>query len=191
MNPDVMLFHALNDFVGVVPPLDWFARLVVNDYAVPTLCALFVGALWFAGDSLSEQHANQRAVLFALLGALIAMAAIKDMQLVYFRPRPFATEEVKLLFYRPSVSSFPSVPVATLFCFVTAVWQLNRPLTRWFLIPALLFALARVYAGVHYPSDVLGGAWIGIASTLIPIRLRVLYVLVERVRGVTERIVIA
>ncbi len=186
MNVDILLLHALNDLVGTFPPLDWLARMLVNDYAVPTLCALFLGALWFAGDSVDERDASQRAVLYALVGIVFAMAAIKDFQLIYFRSRPFATEEVKLLFYRPSVSSFPSVPIATLFCYVAAVWRWRRPWLKWFLVPALLFGLARVYAGVHYPSDILGGAFIGMASTLIPIRLRVFENLIERVIGMAE-----
>lgn len=116
MNPDIALFHLLNDFVGTLPPVDWIARALVNDYAVPTAMALVAAGLWFAGASEHERLRNQRAVLLIALGLLFANALIKDLSLVYFRPRPFATEEVKLLFYRPSVSSFPSVPATVAFC---------------------------------------------------------------------------
>ena len=168
MNPDVALFHFLNDFAGQSPALDWLVRALVNDYAVITLMALSLGALWFAGGD-RDRPRNQRAVLMALLGIAIVNVLIKLMQLYYFRPRPFATETVKLLFYRPSVSSFPSEPVATMFCFVAGVWAFNRPVARVLLIVASAFALSRVVAGVHYPADVVGGALLGVACTWLPV----------------------
>ncbi len=168
MNPDIALFHFLNDFADTSPPLDWLARALVNDYAVSTLLALIIGGLWFSGQNAEERWRNQRAVLFVLLGIALANVVIKLFQMNYFRPRPFATETVKLLFYRPSVSSFPSEPVATMFCFVAGVWSFNRPVARWLLFFSTAFAFARVIAGVHYPSDIVGGAIIGIVTTWLP-----------------------
>ncbi len=161
MNPDVVLLHALNDFVGTWYPIDWVARGLVNDFTVPTILALVAVWLWFAGDSPAERQANQRAVVLIALAVFIANALIKDLSYVYFRPRPFATETVKLLFYRPSVSSFPSVPIAVAFCFAVGAWRADRRLGIALVILGTLYGLARVYAGVHYPSDILGGALIG------------------------------
>ncbi len=161
MNPDIALFHFVNDFVGTWYPIDWIARGLVNDFTVPTVLALVAVWLWFGGESPEERQENQRAVVFIALAVLIANALIKDLSYVYFRPRPFATETVKLLFYRPSVSSFPSVPIAVAFCFAATAWHTNRRLGIALGILGTLYGLARVYAGVHYPSDILGGALIG------------------------------
>ena len=117
MNPDVALFHFINDFVGTVPLIDLLTRLIVNDFAVPTLVSLIGVSLWFGGATASERLRNQRCVVYLILGLVFSNALIKDLSYVYFRPRPFATEPVKLLFYRPSVSSFPSVPIAVAFSF--------------------------------------------------------------------------
>jgi undecaprenyl-diphosphatase len=164
MNPDVALFHALNDFVGTFSPLDWVARLLVNDFTVPTLVALVAVWLWYAGDEPEERQKNQRAVVLIALAVLVANALIKDLSFIYFRPRPFATETVKLLFYRPSVSSFPSVPIALAFCFAGGAWYANRRIGIALAILGSLYGLARVYAGVHYPSDIVGGALLGWGS---------------------------
>ncbi len=170
MNPDIALFHLINNIAGESPLLDWLTRAVVNDYAVPVLMSLTLGGFWFSGRTPEEGWSNQRAVLLAILGLVITNVLIRGLQEVYFRPRPFATETVKLLFYRPSVSSFPSEPVATMFCFVTAVWTANRRVGGFLLALALLFGLARVLAGVHYPSDIIGGALLGLFCTWLPMR---------------------
>lgn len=161
MNPDVWLFHAINDFVGTAPLVDWMARALVNDHAVPTAMSLVAVGLWFAGATPEERARNQRTVVFIALALLFSNALIKNLSYVYFRPRPFATEEVKLLFYRPSVSSFPSIPAEVAFCFAAGAWYANKRVGRIMFALAALYALARVYAGVHYPSDILGGAAIG------------------------------
>jgi undecaprenyl-diphosphatase len=171
MNPDTWLFHALNDFVGTVPLIDWLTRALVNDYAVPTAMSLAAAALWFAGATPEERTRNQRAVIFIALALLFCNALIKDMSYVYFRPRPFATESVKLLFYRPSVSSFPSIPIEVAFSFAAGAWYANRRVSKMLVILGTLYALSRVYAGVHYPSDVIAGALIGAGMVYIVVRL--------------------
>jgi undecaprenyl-diphosphatase len=170
VNPDITLFHFLNDFAGKSPLLDWIVRALVNDYAVPTFMALMLGGLWGTGLTEEERRRNQRGILYAIIGLVIANSLLRGLQVFYFRPRPFATETVKLLFYRPSVSSFPSVPVATMFCYVTGVWSANRRAAGIMLGFAVAFALARVVAGVHYPSDIVGGAVLGIMATWLPMR---------------------
>jgi undecaprenyl-diphosphatase len=175
MNPDVWLFHAINDFVGTVPIIDWVARAIVNDFAVPTVMSLVAVWLWFAGANREERIRNQRAVLFIAAGLFLGNALIKDLSFVYFRPRPFATETVKLLFYRPSVSSFPSVPIAVAFCFAAGSWYANRGIGKAMYILAILYALSRVYAGVHYPLDVIGGAAIGAGAVYVVTRLAFIF----------------
>ncbi len=176
MNPDAWLFHALNDFVGTVPLIDWLTRALVNDYAVPTAMSLVAVALWFAGVTPEERTRNQRAVIFIALALLFCNALIKDLSYVYFRPRPFATESVKLLFYRPSVSSFPSIPIEVAFCFAAGAWYANRRVSKMLFVLGTLYALARVYAGVHYPSDVIAGALIGAGMVYIVVRLDFVFV---------------
>ncbi len=171
MNPDVILFRALNGFVGTVPWVDTITRAIVNDYAVPTVMALALAGLWFSDSEADDQRSNQRAVVITLIAFGLTLAIVKDIWNIYYRPRPFAEEDVKLLFYRPSVSSFPSLPIAMAFCFATGARLANRRLGAWLLILATLFATARVYAGVHYPLDVIAGAAIGAGTVHIVTRL--------------------
>ncbi len=171
MNPDLALFNWLNSFVGTVPFVDWLTRALVNDFAVPTAMSLAAVWLWFAGETPEERQRNQRAVFTIALAVLLSNILIKGLSYIYFRPRPFAVETVKLLFYRPSVSSFPSVPVDVAFCFAVGAWYAHRRMGTALLLLGALYALARVYAGVHYPSDVIGGALIGAGAAYLVHRL--------------------
>ncbi len=160
---DVWLFLQLNGLAGRWLLLDLAVRLVVNDYLVPTSISLALFGLWFAGSSPEARHRNQRAVIVAVLAVLTANTIVKGLNLVYFRPRPFAEHPLTLLFYRPTDSSWPSNPTTAAFALAGAIWFHNRPLGRFSLIMAGLTALARVIAGVHYPLDVVSGAVIGFA----------------------------
>lgn len=70
-------------------------------------------------------------------------------------------------------SSFPSDHTTFALVLVVALWPvLGR--TRWFwLALAAAIGVARVFVGVHYPTDVLAGAaigalWGGLALTVTP-----------------------
>lgn len=162
---DLELFRLINGLAGRVGLIDTAMRLVVNEYLVPTTMSLILVALWF-----SSRERNQRAVLHAVITLGLANAIVKLCNLVYFRPRPSADHEVNLLFYRPWDSSFPSNPAAVGFAFATAVWLHNRRVGGMMYVLAALFAFARVYCGVHYPSDVVAGALIAILSAYIVFR---------------------
>lgn len=161
-NFDQWLFTLINGQAGRWPWLDGPARLILNDYFVPTVLALSLLALWFEPAGRPQQ--NRQAVLTASLSAALVNVIVKMMNLLYFRPRPFASQTVHLLFYHPTDSSFPSNAAALGFAIAAGVWFHNR---RWgwgLLLLAGLFGLSRIFGGVHYPLDVAAGALLGWGS---------------------------
>jgi undecaprenyl-diphosphatase len=171
MNPEVAIFYWLNRLTGKSILLDTAARYIVNDYALPALFAFVLGACWFAGKDEPERERFKCGVLWTCFGVLIANLIVKLCWMTFFRPRPFAAlDDVNVLLYRPSVSSFPSEPVATLTALACGVFLFERRVGAIMILLTLLFALTRVMAGAHYPSDVIAGALLGASAVYLPYR---------------------
>ncbi len=167
MRIDWTLLSLLNGLAGRSAVFDFLVRLLVNDYAITTALVVVPFGLWFSGATAQEREQNQRGVLTAVASMFAANLLTKALNLLYYRPRPFASHDLQLLFYHPSDSSFPSNPAVVGFSIATGVWLFNR--TAGWALYALtcLFGLARLISGVHYPSDILGGALIGMLSAYV------------------------
>jgi len=189
---DYRLFRLVNGLAGRCPPLDRLAQLLVNDYFLTTLMSLVLLALWFSGTTDGERKRNQLAVLRAVISLLLANLVLKSCNLVFFRSRPFTYNQVNLLFYHPSDSSLPSNPAAVGFALAVAVWPHNRKAGRLLLVLATLFAISRVYCGVHYPLDVIAGAGLGSLSAYLVVRKRhFLAPVLGKVIGLAQRVCLA
>ncbi|MBM3944576.1 MAG: phosphatase PAP2 family protein [SAR202 cluster bacterium] len=147
-------------------------ELVVSDYLVPVCMALTVLALWFSASDRARRMRQQITVFVALTAMALSNLLVFIVNALYFRPRPFVDHDLTLLFYRPTDSSFPANSVAAAFGLAAAVWGVNRRLGASLMAAALVWGFARVYAGVHYPSDVAAAAGIGIVMAVIAYKLR-------------------
>lgn len=170
---DEKVFLWLNGWVGRFSPFDNLVELLVSDYLIPVGMALTLLGLWFAGKDSVTRARHQIGLFVALTSLGLSSLAVFIVNTVYTRPRPFLShEEISMLFYQPTDSSFPSNPIAATFAIAASVWVVNRRV-GWFLFAAAgVYAFARVYAGVHYPLDVVAGALIGIVVTLLVLKLR-------------------
>lgn len=67
----------------------------------------------------------------------------------------------------PHSHSFPSGHTATAFAGATILSYLEPRAALAFVVLAAAIAYSRLYVGVHFPLDVLGGAVIGVATALL------------------------
>ncbi len=125
------------------------------------LFAALLVALWFLPAPTPVRRARQRQSLnavIALAGALLVAHFIGD---AFYRARSCVAPTVtQLIPYTPD-ASFPSDHSTLAFTLILALWfALGR--TPWFwVVWGILIGVARVIVGVHYPTDVLGGAILG------------------------------
>ena len=156
----------LNSGAGKIAVLDSLAEWFVSDYLVTAFLGLSLVAIWF-GSAMSPARLERQVGVLTALGAVgLANLTVITINSLYFRDRPFADLDVTLLFYQPTDSSMPSNSAATFVGLAAAVWGFDRGAGAILLAVAGLHAFLRVYAGVHYPSDIAVGATIGVAAAL-------------------------
>lgn len=167
MNPiDRELVLWLNGLAGSIALIDDLIRVISTDYLMPLMFSLAMFGMWFGGRTAAERVHFQHWVLIGISSIGLSNVAVVLINLAWDRPRPYVElAEIELLFYRATDPSFPANPVAIGFVAGAAAWMANRKFGYWLFGAALVYGFARVYAGVFYPSDVLGGAAVGILVT--------------------------
>jgi undecaprenyl-diphosphatase len=137
---------------------------------IPIVAAVIFVAYWRSSyGKLSETFA------VAIGGGFLAILVSRIAQNVSERPRPVYADIAG--FQLPygvkenipaDWSSFPSDTSALIFALATAVFLKSRKLGWLCFLWALVVAcMPRIYSGYHYPSDVIAGGLIGIASTAL------------------------
>lgn len=128
----------------------------------------------FALVMLLERGEAVRAFVAAALAGLVRLGIAHAVD----RPRPSNLEfadPLERVFLSPS---FPSGHATTAFAIasvvVLATWGTPRRwIGGWFALWAALVGVSRVYVGVHYPSDMLAGAFLGLACACLATFIRV------------------
>jgi len=93
------------------------------------------------------------------------------IRLFWSRPRPFVENNVNLLIEKTSEPSFPSGHASACFALSYIVYHYNKKAGIVFFVASFLVSIARVFVGVHWPSDILGGAVVGVFAGWIIIKL--------------------
>jgi undecaprenyl-diphosphatase len=150
-------------------PADGRGERWVVDHRVAWLDHVFVwltragtwGAIWL-GIALVASLALRRPAILVLvaLADLVADLLADAIKVAVDRPRPHVSHLVAV----PHSASFPSGHASTSFACATMLAALVPPLRSPALLLAAAVAYSRLYVGVHYPLDVLGGAALGIAT---------------------------
>lgn len=163
---DIKLFYLFDSLAGKSDIFDWVV-IFSAEYLGWFVAAAFLAILIFSGFSNSEKF---RIFLVAVFSVVLSRFVITEIiRFLYCRQRPFMAYAVNQL-VGDSHCSFPSGHAAFFFALAMAIYFYNKKWGAWFFIAAILISLSRIVAGVHYPTDILGGAVIGILSAYVIFR---------------------
>ena len=140
----------------------------VLDLVMASLSDLAAGAgIWVALTLLIGLIHRRRwpaaiqALLAIALTIIVTESAVKPL---VNRGRPFESyAETRVYGFRPKTRSFPSGHAANAVAAAYALTRLAPEGRAVFWLIALMISSSRIYLGVHYPTDVIGGALLGLA----------------------------
>ena len=174
---DESVFFWVNGLAGKVSVIDGIIQVISCDVFIPVALFLALIAIWFSGRNQQERERHQRAVISSLTGIGFSNLVVFILNAILpDRLRPFEAfpDKVNLLYCQPTDPSFPSNAAAAAFAMVIGIWMYDRRLAYLILIPVLFMAFGRVYMGIHYPLDIVGGflaAIVGVAIARLVLKV--------------------
>ncbi len=155
---DYYFFQLINDLAGRWRALDWLGIFCAEYLIFIMAFAIFAWTIF----NKNNRRADTVIILEIILAAFLSYCLKIIINLVYFRPRPFSAHDVALLVGKIADGSFPSAHTFLSFVMAFVIFMYNKKLGAVLLVFSSLVGISRVYVGVHYPMDVLGGvalAW--------------------------------
>ncbi|MFH8490892.1 phosphatase PAP2 family protein [Streptomyces longisporoflavus] len=179
-NPDVSLLYDINGLAGDSP--DWLTGSVafVGEYGLLLALVLLVIWCWWGQRkraTLDDAASSVAAVVWAPLAAGLAVLVNVPIRGFVERRRPFKDHDgLELLVHGKTDFSFVSDHATLAMALGVGLFVANRKFGLVGIALALLEGFCRVFMGVHYPTDVVGGFALGTAVALLlsPLAMAVL-----------------
>lgn len=160
---DYTIFSFINSFAGKWLCLDSFA-IFFAQYFVYWLVAGAVVAFFL----IKSKKEKIRYLILTTASVILSRLVITELiRVIWHRPRPFVVHTVNSLIEHSASVSFPSGHIAFLFALATVIYFINKRFGIIFFILCFLVGAARVFVGIHYPLDILGGIVVGIFSAIL------------------------
>jgi len=169
---DNLLISWTNHFAGQSWLFDYIVYRISDNHLLKG--GLFVTVLWAywfrRGDDKPRDH---KLVIPILAGCVLALAINKILQVgAPHRLRPYLAHLPGITFPYDlgmvKISSFPSDHASLFFALSVGLCFLSlRAGIFAFLYTIVVICLPRIYLGLHYPTDLLAGAFIGGGSALL------------------------
>ena len=165
MNPDLYVVEKVNGMAGKVRSFDLMMDLITR-YGHWAF-VIYGLLLWFAPGKDKEKR--RTCCVLTFLSVCIASLISYGIGKVWFRKRPFTKDwRVWNFTGHKANASFPSNHTMNGAIVVMQLLRQNMPGSRLMTVLAGILAFSRIFAGMHYPTDLLGGVAIaGLVHTLL------------------------
>jgi undecaprenyl-diphosphatase len=169
-NPDVDLLYDINGLAKDAP--HWFDRVMefVGEWGLLLAMVLLVLWCWLTVRKRGGEDAasSVAGLIWAPLAAGIAVLVNVPIRGFVERPRPFVDHDgLDVLIGGKSDFSFVSDHATLMMAMGVGLFVANRKFGLVGIVLALFGGFCRVYMGVHYPTDVIGGFALGTAVVLL------------------------
>ena len=177
---DHKIFHFINDTIAN-PFLDWIMPIITNEnnLAIP-LTLLWLWLLLFNG-----KRGKIAAVLLLLTVAITDIVAAQIIKPYFERLRPSRAmiDNINLLVSRGGKYGFVSNHAANTMAAATIILYFFKKWGYLAIAISIIVGFSRIYVGVHYPYDVIGGWLFGFTTAWIMISTWVFIKIREMKRG--------
>ncbi|MFF7314864.1 phosphatase PAP2 family protein [Streptomyces sp. NPDC008137] len=169
-NPDVDLLYDINGLAKDAP--GWLDRVMeyVGEYGLLLAIVLLVVWCWWTVRRRGDEDAasSVAALVWAPLAAGIAVLVNVPIRGFVERPRPFLDHQgLEVLVSGKTDYSFVSDHATIVMAMAVGLFVAHRKFGLVALVLAVFGGFIRVYMGVHYPTDVVGGFALGTAVALL------------------------
>ena len=164
---DKSLTLLINSWAGYDSLVDLIA-IWCADNLIFVMIAIVISRWWKIGNYPGIRHT----CLVAGLSFLLAVAFNLSIALFIHRIRPNDAGLTHALIAHNPDWSFPSDHAATSMAIAAALWfQKDKKFASVLLFASAAICIARVFVGVHFISDVFGGAAVGIFAAYVVSKL--------------------
>ena len=178
MDINTVLFFQIYNLSYQNPILD--ALMIFGaDYLIYIVLLIII---FFA---ILEKSSNRRAFILNMLGLGMALILTQIIRIFIYEDRPFVTFSIiPLISINPWIifssfslggvnpSSFPSVHTVIISVVTFSYIYFKSKLASLLVFSLFWIGLSRIFVGVHYPLDILGGILVGFLSVFIVLQLK-------------------
>lgn len=169
---DYHLFQTINSLTNRWQILDWVGIFFAK-YLIWVIVAIFL--IWWLNLAKTKTSDNwpvegkRKWLIFGSvsLPAVLSILINQLLAIIHFRDRPFLNLNIQKLVEPFSEKSFPSDHSAIAFAISMAVFFYNKKLSVILFFLSFLVSVGRIFAGVHYPLDIVAGSMVGIIMAIV------------------------
>lgn len=161
---NIALFFLIFDLNGRLGTLDNLMLFGAKYLIYLTILLMFV-------LSFKSSMKEKKAMLLTFLTIPIAVLLIKTIHIFFVEPRPFVEFNFSPMISHSTDASFPSRHTAIISVIALSYVYFKSRWAPLFLLLMLWVGIARIFVGVHFPQDIIGGFVVGLISLIIALQI--------------------